>query len=268
MAFPSRKETYDFDTSSDGYRRSPKGGTIQSDRSSISNSSVLNSSVRAGTGAATSEDLSNYSERNPGSVPSNSHRKSFHSLEKSTIRFGNQSQSTVGIIREAGSVRSSTATSSSTRSSKSNIPYFEDEDESPDDILLEDRAREARVLESKVARVASRSFSVAEITALQKEVDRWLTKVTAADAVRVLSSSTSLSLTLPHPQSPALLSPALFLSSLLLKIILANHLVFSDASEVSKNTEMSLKAKVEELELEKRRLELELRELVIIYVFF
>jgi hypothetical protein len=53
---------------------------------------------------------------------------------------------------------------------------LEDEDEFPDDILLK------------------------AFTALQIEVDRWLTEVTAADAVRVLSSFSSPSLTLPHPQ--------------------------------------------------------------------
>src|SRR6266849_4766957 len=70
------------------------------------------------------------------------------------------------------------------------------EDDFPNDLLLkasahvfpdpgEARAREARVLESRVARVASKKCSVEEVTALQKEVDRWLTEVTAADAVRV-----------------------------------------------------------------------------------
>ena len=84
----------------------------------------------------------------------------------------------------------------------SNIPSFEDENEPLDVLLLEAsalvfsdpheaRAREARVLASKVARVALRSFSVEEVVALQQEVDRWLTGVTAADAVRVLSSSSS-----------------------------------------------------------------------------
>jgi hypothetical protein len=142
----------------------------------------------------------------------------------------------------------------------SNIPSFEDEDNSPNDLFLkasdpdEARAREARVLESKVARVALRNFSVEEVTALRKEVDHWLSEATAADAVRVLSSSSSPSLTLPHPQSTALA-----LSSLLLKTILANHFVFSDASKAAKNAEMSLKLKVDELELEKRRLEVELR---------
>jgi hypothetical protein len=138
------------------------------------------------------------------------------------------------------------------------------EDDFPNDLLLkasahvfpdpgEARAREARVLETKVARVASKKCSVEEVTALQKEVERWLKEVTAADAVRVPSSSSSQSLTLSHPQSIAL-----FLSSLLLKAILANHVAFSDASKAAKNTETSLKLKVDGLELEKGRLEVEL----------
>jgi hypothetical protein len=138
------------------------------------------------------------------------------------------------------------------------------EDDFPNDLLLkasaqvfpdpgEARAREARRLESKVARVASKKCSVEEVTALQKEVDRWLTEVTTADAVCVPSSSSRPSLTLSHPQSSAL-----FLSSLLLKAILANHVAFSEASKAAKNAEASLKLKVDELELEKGRLEVEL----------
>ena len=122
---------------------------------------------------------------------------------------------------------------------------FEDEEGPLDDLLLEARAREARVLESKVARLASRNYSVEKVAALQEEVDRWLREVTATDAVRVLSSPISTSLTLLHPQSTALL-----LSSLLLKAILANHFVFSEASKAAKDTERSLRSKVEELELE------------------
>jgi hypothetical protein len=45
---------------------------------------------------------------------------------------------------------------------------------------------------------------------------------------------------------------------LLLKAILANHVFFSDASKAAKNVEVSLKLKVDELELEKGRLEVEL----------
>jgi hypothetical protein len=139
------------------------------------------------------------------------------------------------------------------------------EDDFPNDLLLkasatvfpdpgEARAREARVLESKVARVASKRCSMEEVTVLQKEVNRWLKEVTAADAVRVPSSSSSPSLTLlSHPQSTALC-----LSSLLLKCILANHVAFSDAAKVTKNMETSYQLKVNELEHEKGRLEVDL----------
>ena len=139
------------------------------------------------------------------------------------------------------------------------------EDDFPNDLLLkasaphypehgEARARDGRVLESKVARVASKKCSVEEVTALQKEVDRWLTEVTAADAVRAPSSSAhSSSLTPWHIQSSAL-----YLSSLLLKAILANHVAFSDAAKTAKHAETSLKLKMDELEHERGRLEVEL----------
>jgi hypothetical protein len=217
FSFPPRNETDDSNTPSDlssrtsvngaPYltRRSPKGARIiQSDRASISNSSVHT------TTAATSEDLFDYTEQNTDGVPSTSDRKSLYSLEKPTSLFRNQSQSTVGTIREAGSVRSSTTVPSSTREiHSSNIPSYEDEDDSSDDLFLEDygdvvRAREARVLESKVARVASRSFSVEEVAALQKEVDHWLSEGTPSNLVRVPSSSSSPSLTLPDVHSTLL----------------------------------------------------------------
>ena len=129
------------------------------------------------------------------------------------------------------------------------------EDDFPDELLRhsapvfpeagEARERVRRILESKVARVASKICSVEEVTVLQKEVDHWLTEVTAADQVRVLSSSSNPSLTLSHPQSTAL-----FLSSLLLKAILANQTAFSDAS-------VSLMSKVDEVEFENGRFEVE-----------
>ena len=66
------------------------------------------------------------------------------------------------------------------------------EDDFPNDLLLkasaphcpeygEAHAREGCVLESKLARVASKTFSVEEVTVLQKEVDHWLTEVTTAN---------------------------------------------------------------------------------------
>jgi hypothetical protein len=141
MAFPSQKETYDSNTPSDLsnrksmnealHRRSSKlaskGTKIQSYRRSISNSSVHTTST-----VVTREVLFDCSEQGPGGVPSISHRKSLHSLEKPTFHFRNQSQSTVGTIREAGSVRSSTTTSTLKQEIRSlNVPSFQGEDESP-----------------------------------------------------------------------------------------------------------------------------------------
>ena len=79
------------------YRRSSKQTAIQSYQGSISNSSVHTTSP-----ASTCEDLFNFSEQNLGGTPCISHRKSFHSLEKPTFRFRNQSQSTVGNIPSFG----------------------------------------------------------------------------------------------------------------------------------------------------------------------
>ena len=269
MAFLSRKETYDSNTPSGSssrtsmnrqYRRSPKGNTIRSHRESISNSSVHTISP-----TATSRDVFDSPEQNSSEVLSISHHKYLYSLEKATVRFRNQSQSSLDTVREAGSARSSTATSTPKQEIRSlNIPSFEDEDQSPNDRLEastpvspdpagEARAREARALESKVARVGSMECSAEEVIVLQKEVDRWLTEVTAADAVCVPSSSSSLSLTLLLPQSNGL-----FLSSLLLQAIIVNHFVLSDTSKAAKNTETSLNLKVDDLKLEKGRLELEL----------
>ena len=90
------------------------------------------------------------------------------------------------------------------------------EDDFPSDLLLkasaqvfpdpgEARAREARRLESRIARVTSKKCSVEEVsTALQKEVDCWLTEVTTANPVCALSSSSRPSLILSYPQSSAL----------------------------------------------------------------
>ena len=135
MAFPSRKETYDSNTPSElssrtsmngaQHRRSSKRTTIRSYQGSISNSSVHTTST-----AATRNDIFDNSENGPGGAPSID-GKSFHSLEKSIFRFRNQSQSTVSTIREAGSVGSHTATSSSEQEIRSlNMPSFEGEDES------------------------------------------------------------------------------------------------------------------------------------------
>jgi hypothetical protein len=134
MAFRSQKRTHDSYTPSSSsrtsrngalYRRSSKE-TIQSSKGSISNSSVHTTST-----AATRKDFFDRSEQGSDEVFSISHRKSLHSLEKRTFRFRNQSQSTVGTIRETGSVRSSTTTPTSKQEIRSsNISSFEDEDES------------------------------------------------------------------------------------------------------------------------------------------
>lgn len=127
MAFPSPKETYDSNTPLDLSSRTSMNGPIQPSRGSISNSSVHTTST-----AATRKDLFDRSEQGPGGVPSISRCKSFHSLEKRTFRFRNQSQSTVGTIYEAGSVRGSTAFSTSKQENHSlEKPCFKDEGESP-----------------------------------------------------------------------------------------------------------------------------------------
>jgi p21-activated kinase 1 len=108
------------------YHRSLKE-TIQSRQGSISNFSVHTTST-----AATRKDLFDRSELDPGGDPSISQLKYSHSLDKPTSRFTNQSQSTVGTICEARSIRSSTATSTSKRETcLLNIPPFEDAYESP-----------------------------------------------------------------------------------------------------------------------------------------
>jgi hypothetical protein len=77
---------------------------------------------------------------------------------------------------------------------------------------------EARSPQSKVTRVVSKKIFGGR-NHLQKEVDRWLTEVTAAEADRVPSSSSRPSLTVSPPQSSAL-----FLSSFLFKAVLTNHI--------------------------------------------
>ena len=125
MTFHSRKEIHDFNTPSDSSNRQPTNRTLNR-RYSIK--SISNSSVHTTSTVATREDLFDFPEQGPGGFPSTSHRKSFHSLEKTTFRLRNESTDT---IHEAGSVRSSTATSTSQEIRSLNIPSLEDEDESP-----------------------------------------------------------------------------------------------------------------------------------------
>ena len=168
MAFPSRKEAYDSNTSPNlssrtsmngaQYRRSTKWTTSysQSYRGSISNSSVHTTST-----AATREGLFDNSENGTGGVPSTSHRKSFHSLEKSTFLFRNQSQSTLGTIRDAGSARSSTITSTSKQGTcLLNIPSLEDGDESPLPFTPRSSAYELSTLPEFTSPISSHNYSV------------------------------------------------------------------------------------------------------------
>jgi hypothetical protein len=106
MDSPSRKPSYDSNTLPDLSSRKSKRASTRSYRGSISNSSVHTTST-----AATRKDQFDKSENGPAGVTSTCHLKSFHSLEKPTLRFRNQSQSTLSTIHGAGSVRSSTATS-------------------------------------------------------------------------------------------------------------------------------------------------------------
>ncbi|KAI0049376.1 hypothetical protein FA95DRAFT_1489359 [Auriscalpium vulgare] len=118
------------------------------------------------------------------------------------------------------------------------------EDNYPNDLLLKAttavadpaklRARAALALESKVARIASKKCSVDEVQELHQELQQWL----ASD--------------------PNDASPALYLSSLLLNAILANHHTFSDVAKAAKHTEASLKQEISVLETDKSRIELEL----------
>ena len=120
MILPPRKETYDSYTPSVSSSASMNGvlhrkssmETIQSQEGSISNFSF-----HSATAAIDNKDLSgqghlsNYSSNSySGQDP---YRKSFHSFEKPTFRFRNQSLSTVCTIREPESDRNSTATSTS-----------------------------------------------------------------------------------------------------------------------------------------------------------
>ena len=84
---------------------------------------------------------------------------------------------------------------------------------------------EARRLEDKVARIAAKKCSVEEVSALQKELEDWLK--TAKDDQQ---------------------HSALFLSAALLRAILMNHLVHSEASRTAKSNELALKSKIENLE--------------------
>jgi p21-activated kinase 1 len=134
MVFSSQEETHNSNVPSNTSTRTSITGNVQYRRSSKKvirshQESISNFSVHTTSTTATRKDLFDCSE---GGDPSISHLKYFHSLEKPTSRFTNQSQSTVGTIGKARSVRRSTTTSTSRQETRLlNIPPFEDADESP-----------------------------------------------------------------------------------------------------------------------------------------
>ncbi|KAK2467642.1 hypothetical protein APHAL10511_000497 [Amanita phalloides] len=95
---------------------------------------------------------------------------------------------------------------------------------------------EARRLEDKVARVAATKTSVEEVSSLHRELQDWLTTAERDEQ-----------------------SPALYLSAALLRAILMNNSAHSEASKNAKLIENNLKAKIDELEEGREKLEAELR---------
>ncbi|KAJ2918110.1 hypothetical protein MD484_g2331, partial [Candolleomyces efflorescens] len=91
----------------------------------------------------------------------------------------------------------------------------------------------ARRLEERVFKVASQKCSVEEVETLRNDIKEWLDK---------------------EEQTASLL-----LSAQLLNCILVNHRAHSDSSKNTKNNENSLKNKLDELEVEKDRVEDELQ---------
>jgi p21-activated kinase 1 len=137
MVFSSQEETHNSNVPSNTSTRTSITGNVQYRRSSKEvirshQGSISNFSVHTTSTAATRKGLFDCSEQDPGGDPSSSHLKYSHSLDKPTSRFTNQSQSTIGTIGEARSVRSSTATSTPRQETRLlNIPPFEDAYESP-----------------------------------------------------------------------------------------------------------------------------------------
>ncbi|KAI0325124.1 hypothetical protein GY45DRAFT_1261469 [Cubamyces sp. BRFM 1775] len=116
-------------------------------------------------------------------------------------------------------------------------------DPGEDDVLLLNPGTlktrtEARILESKIAKVASKRCSVEEVTTLHKEVQDWLN----SDKVDDQTSS-------------------LQLSAALLRAILVNHLAHSEATRLAKNVENQLRRQLEDAHHDKEKLEAELRSL-------
>ncbi|KAF9025229.1 hypothetical protein BDZ89DRAFT_1040659 [Hymenopellis radicata] len=95
---------------------------------------------------------------------------------------------------------------------------------------------EARKLEDKVAKVAFKKSSVEEVSNLHQELEDWMIAAKAGDQV-----------------------PSLFLSAALLRAILMNHVAHSEATKHARQTEASLKSRIDDTEISLGKVEAELR---------
>ncbi|KDQ53887.1 hypothetical protein JAAARDRAFT_136332 [Jaapia argillacea MUCL 33604] len=119
---------------------------------------------------------------------------------------------------------------------------------------------EARRLEDKVAKVAHKKCSVEEVHTLHEELTKWLQSEVKTDdqvsaALKSLSIPTRLKIDrklLSHQTS------SLHLSAALLRAILLNHLAHSEATKAARSLESSLRARIDDLEMSKAKLEGEL----------
>ncbi|KIY72278.1 hypothetical protein CYLTODRAFT_55692 [Cylindrobasidium torrendii FP15055 ss-10] len=98
---------------------------------------------------------------------------------------------------------------------------------------------EARKLEDKVAKVASKKSSVEEVSNLHKELEDWLTAAKTGDQ-----------------------ASSLYLSAALLRAILMNHVAHSEATKTARATEASLKARLDDTEMLLSKTQAELRRCV------
>ncbi|KAF9269806.1 hypothetical protein L218DRAFT_916276 [Marasmius fiardii PR-910] len=96
---------------------------------------------------------------------------------------------------------------------------------------------EARRLEDKVAKVAAKKCSVEEVSTLHQELEDWLNSA-VKDADQ---------------------TPSLSLSAALLRAILMNHVVHSEATKHAKTLEASLRGRIDDMEISNSKLEAELR---------
>ncbi len=111
---------------------------------------------------------------------------------------------------------------------------------------------EARKLEDKVAKVASKKSSVEEVSNLHQELKDWMNAAKAGDQVRIAAGSRK-SIT-DFGQVPSLV-----LSAALLRAILMNHSAHSEATRHARQTEASLKSRIDDAEISLGKLEAELR---------